>query len=166
MRSVEQRNVTLSSTEAEYCAFMDAAKDIIWTKRLAEFFNENFPAPATLLNDNITAQNLAHGEMTLNRMKHIDALSKHSGIRYHWIRELILAGLIELKHVSSENNQSDLFTKPLSRIIHERLRGKVMNIKLNEINKQSIMEAAVCFEPERTSTVEERLIALMIEIGA
>ena len=118
------------------------------------------------MNDNITAQNLAHGEMTLNRMKHIDALSKHSGIRYHWIRELILAGLIELKHVSSENNQSDLFTKPLSRIIHERLRGKVMNIQLNEKDKQSIMEAAVCFEPERTSTVEERLIALMIEIGA
>ena len=29
------------------------------------------------MNDNITAQNLAQGEATLNRMKHIDALSKH-----------------------------------------------------------------------------------------
>ena len=64
MRSVEQRNVTLSSTEAEYCAFMDAAKDIIWTKRLAEFFNENFPEPAVLLNDNaaVTSTNFHVGQ--------------------------------------------------------------------------------------------------------
>jgi hypothetical protein len=75
-------------------------------------------------------------------MKHIDALSKHSGIRYHWIRELILEGLIELKHVSSEMNESDLFTKPLGGNIHERLRMKVMNKKMtNVVDKVNEMKA-------------------------
>lgn len=125
--SRRQRNVTLSSTEAEYCAFTDVAKDIIWVKRMAEFFNEPFPEPALLKNDNITAQNIATGEATLNRMKHIGAMSKHMGVRYHWIRELIDANIIVLVHEKSENNQSDLMTKPLKRVIHDRLTKLVTN---------------------------------------
>ena len=155
--SRRQRCVTLSSTEAEYCAFTDVAKDIIWTRRLAEFFKEEFPQPAILLNDNITAQNLAAGEMTLNRMKHIDAMKKHAGVRFHWIRELIADGLIELKHVSSEDNQSDLFTKPLTRVIHERLRDKVMN---------NSIEAFTCFQKEIGTTIEIEINSLMVQIGA
>jgi hypothetical protein len=167
--SRRQRCVTLSSTEAEYCAFTDVAKDIIWTRRLAEFFKEEFPQPAILLNDNITAQNLADGEMTLNRMKHIDALKKHSGVRFHWIRELIADGLIELKHVSSQDNQSDLFTKPLSRVIHERLRDKVMNStrkKLKDKEKYESLDAFTWFQKETGTTIEIEINSLMAQIGA
>ena len=142
-----------------------AAKDIIWTKRLAEFFKEDFPKPAVLLNDNVTAQNLANGEMTLNRTKHIDALSKHSGIRYHWIRELIIAGLIELKHVSSLNNESDLFTKPLGSTIHERLKTKVMNKKTDK--NEPIKETSSNFSMnyEFTTSIDDELKSLIFTNG-
>ena len=163
--SRRQRNVTLSSTEAEYCAFTDVAKDIIWTKRLAEFFKEDFPKPAVLLNDNVTAQNLANGEMTLNRTKHIDALSKHSGIRYHWIRELIIAGLIELKHVSSLNNESDLFTKPLGSTIHERLKTKVMNIKTDENEPTKETSSNFSMNYEFTTSIDDKLKSLIFTNG-
>ena len=66
-------------------------------------------------------------------------------------------GLIELKHVSSEDNQSDLFTKPLSRVIHERLRDKVMN---------NTMNAFTCFEKEATRTIDCEITDLMVQIGA
>ncbi len=165
--SRRQRNVTLSSTEAEYCAFTDAAKDIIWTKRLAKFFKEEFPEPAILLNDNITAQNLAHGEMTLNRMKHIDALSKHSGIRYHWIRELITQGLIELQHVSSVMNESDLFTKPLGGIIHSRLKAKVMNDKeMNKCEQHTEIRANFSVNYEFTTSIDDEINTTIINNGA
>eukprot|EP00944_MAST-04C_sp_MAST-4C-sp1_P011278 g11278.t1 len=164
--SRRQKCVTLSSTEAEYCAFTDAAKDIIWSKRLAEFFNEEFPRPATLMNDNVTAQNLANGEMTLNRMKHVGELKKHAGVRFHWIKELIEDGIIELKHVSSENNLSDLFTKPLKRVIHNRLSDKVMNNGIAKEETPSGMEARICLVPRPNSTIEAEITNLVIRIGA
>ena len=69
----------MSSTEAEYCAFTDVAKDIIWIKRMAEFFNEPFPEPALLKNDNITAQNIATGEATLNSVNKYKDSSINNG---------------------------------------------------------------------------------------
>ncbi len=123
----------------------------------------NRVSPAVIWNDNLTAQNIAHGEMTLNRIKHVDALSKHSGIRYHWIRELILAGLIELKHVSSsdnESNLSDLFTKPLKRVIHNRLSNKVMNSNKNQ------MKSNFALNHEYTTTINDEIDKLIYRIGA
>ena len=102
-------------------------------------------------------------------MKYIDALKKHSGVRFHWIRELIADGLIELKHVSSEDNQSDLFTKPLSRIIHERLRDKVMNNseeKLSESKDNHTIDAFTCFEEETSTSIGLEIDNLMVTIGA
>ena len=53
--SRRQKNVTLSSCEAEYCTFTDCAKDILWAKGLAKFFKCPFPKPADLRCDNVTA---------------------------------------------------------------------------------------------------------------
>ena len=74
-------------------------------------------------------------------MKHIDAFSKHTGIRYHWIKELIEAGLIKLVHEKTETNQSDLMTKPLKRIIHERLSKLVMNTDRKKTKHQGEVRA-------------------------
>ena len=115
----------------------------------------------------ITTQrkNLANGEMTLHRTKHIDALSKHSGIRYHWIRELIIAELIELKHVSSLNNESDLFTKPLGSTIHKRLKTKVMNKKTdeNEPTKETSSNFSVNYK--FTTSIDDELKSLIFTNG-
>ena len=133
-------------------------------KRLAEFFNEEFPKPAILMNDNITAQNLAQGKATLNRMKHIDALSKHMGVRYHWIRELIDAKLIELKHVSSSENEGDLFTKPLGKVIQNALRDKVMNTENTEtIDAGNV----ICGKDHSIGTmIDMEIVNSMVALGA
>ena len=90
-------------------------------------------------------------------------------MRFHWIRELIADGLIELKHVSSQDNQSDLFTKPLSRVIHERLRDKVMNStrkKLKDKEKYESLDAFTWFQKETGTTIEIEINSLMAQIGA
>ena len=100
-----------------------------------------------------------------NRTKHIDALSKHSGIRYHWIRELIIAGLIELKHVSSLNNESDLFTKPLGSTIHERLKTKVMNKKTDENEPTKETSSNFSMNYEFTTSIDDELKSLIFTNG-
>ena len=39
--------------------------------------------------------------------------SKHIRIRYHYVRQQIRDGLIDLEYISSKDNTADLFTKPL-----------------------------------------------------
>ena len=118
------------------------------------------------MNDNITAQNLAQGEATLNRMKHIDALSKHMGIRYHWIRELIDAKLIELKHVSSAENEGDLFTKPLGKVTQNALRNKVMNMENTSTNTIHAGNAICGKHHSFETTIDMEIVNSMVALGA
>ena len=131
-KSRRQRNVTLSSTEAEYCAFVDAAKDILWVESLAKVFKVQFTRPAVLFNDNTTAQSMAEDAVQIKRMKHIDAFQKHIGVKYHYIRELVKYGIIKLVHIKSSDNLADLMTKPLGGNIHATLTKRCMN-EWNEV---------------------------------
>ena len=45
---------------------------------------------------------------------------KHQSCNYHKVRESIAAGFINYAHISSENNEADTLTKPLSRTIFDR----------------------------------------------
>ena len=120
--SRRQKNVTLSSTEAEYCAFTDIIKDVKWLKKVSKALNIKFPEPAVINNDNQTAENLAQGVAKLNRTKHIDT-------RYHFIKECITLGIIKLLHIPREKNLADLFTHPRGVAIHKRMRNEILNLK-------------------------------------
>ena len=49
--------------------------------------------------------------------------SKHVLRRFHLIREIVIRGDVAVERVSSEGNNADPLTKPLSQIIFERHRG-------------------------------------------
>ena len=51
---------------------------------------------------------------------------KHQACNYHKIRESIAAGFIKYGHIRSEENVADLMTKPLPRIVFERLCSKYL----------------------------------------
>ena len=63
--------------------------------------------------DNQGAINLAKNPVHHQRSKHID-------VKYHFIRLEIANGNVDLKYVQSEENVSDIFTKPVSRIKLEK----------------------------------------------
>ena len=56
--------------------------------------------------DNIGAIFLAENRNSSERTKHID-------IKYHYVRQQIDLGLVDVKFVKSEENIADLFTKSL-----------------------------------------------------
>ena len=105
--SKKQGVVLLSSTEAEYIAQTHAAKEGIWLRSfIKEIQGEE--KPLTISCDNQGAITLVKDNKFHARMKHID-------LQYHFICEAVEDGKIEVKYVPTDDNMSDIFTKPLPR---------------------------------------------------
>jgi hypothetical protein len=104
-----QPTVTLSTTEAEYMALTEAAKEGIWLKGLVSDFG--LPqAQATIYCDSLSAICLAKDQVHHERTKHID-------VRYHFLRS---EKRIQVKKVGTADNPADMFTKsvPVSKFQH------------------------------------------------
>jgi hypothetical protein len=82
--------------------------------------NVEFKRPIRIHVDNIGAVFLSENRNSSERTKHID-------IKYHYIREQIDAGLVEIKFVRSEENLADLFTKNLKGETYEYHSNKLLS---------------------------------------
>ena len=49
--------------------------------------------------------------------------SKHSDVKYHYVRLEIQNGVLELAYIPTDNNVADVFTKPVARVKLDRLVG-------------------------------------------
>lgn len=104
--SRKQQTVALSSTEAEYLALSDGAKEGKYIKALLlELIGKN--EPVVIYNDNQSAQKLSENHILNKRTKHID-------IRYHFVREAVEEGSILLRYLPTEDMIADIMTKSLS----------------------------------------------------
>ena len=102
-KSTLQATVALSTTEAEYMAATEAAKEALWLKGLIKelgFLQGGVP----LLCDSQSTICLAKNQVYHARSKHID-------VRYHKIREWLNSEEIILKKVHTEENAADMLTK-------------------------------------------------------
>ena len=114
-----QSIVAQSSTEAEYVASNDAAKEIVWLRRMAEELG--FKQKATKLSiDNLSAKSLATTQMTKR-------LTKHIKLRYHWVREQVAAGEIYLSYIPTKENLADAMTKIQPRPLFEKFVGEFLS---------------------------------------
>ena len=104
---------TLSSTEAEYVAVSEVCSEILFVKQVLEFLGVKIKTPIIVKVDNIGAIYLANSATTSTRTKHVDA-------RYHFVREFVEDGILQIIFVKSEENIADIFTKNLSQEGHEK----------------------------------------------
>lgn len=107
-RSKKQKIVALSSCEAEYVALTCSIQEAKFLSQLFADIQGSEKQPIVLYGDNQGALSLAKNPVHHQRTKHID-------IKYHYIRAEIQNGNILLMYVPSENNISDIFTKPVSK---------------------------------------------------
>ena len=98
------RSVTLSSTEAEYFAVSEVAKEILFIKQLLETVGINVQLPIIVRVDNVGAIFLGNNFSVGQRTKHID-------MRAHFVREYIEDDILKLVFIRSEDNDADIFTK-------------------------------------------------------
>ncbi len=69
-----------------------------------------------MMEDNNSCIKIAQNDEFHQRTKHID-------VKYHFIREALEKGIVEIKRVDSKENIADIFTKPLGKVQFEKLRN-------------------------------------------
>jgi transposase InsO family protein len=116
--SKRQATVALSSCEAEYIAETEAAKEAIWLRRLLGNFGYSGPLAVKILGDNRGALALAKNPEFHSRTKHID-------IRYHFVRQKVEEGLVELEWTGTASNVADGMTKPLGSTAFAMFRNAI-----------------------------------------
>ena len=103
-------SVELSSTEAEYMALTLGVKESLW---LGELLSD---IGATQHRDEILQiQCDNQGAIALTRNPEYHARTKHIDIQYHFIRQHVESGTIELTYCATHEMTADIFTKPLPR---------------------------------------------------
>ena len=60
--------------------------------------------------------------------------SKHIHVRFHFLRDLVNEGVVELKYCNSQEQVADLMTKPLKLEQFEKLRGMLGMVSASELN--------------------------------
>ncbi|GJV41478.1 retrovirus-related pol polyprotein from transposon TNT 1-94 [Tanacetum coccineum] len=109
----KQQSIAMSSTEAEYVAATGCCTNILWMKsQLTDYdiIYEKVP----IICDNTSAIAISNNPVLHSRTKHID-------IRYHFIRDHILKGDIELHFIPIQYQLVDILTKPLDEPTFKRL---------------------------------------------
>jgi hypothetical protein len=101
-----QRQVAMSSTEAEYTTAAATGTEIIWMREFFEEIGYDISTPSTLFIDNASAIQVAKNPEHQSTMKHVHR-------SYHWLRERVNEGDIRVRHVPGSENVADIFTKPL-----------------------------------------------------
>ncbi|GJY58040.1 retrovirus-related pol polyprotein from transposon TNT 1-94 [Tanacetum coccineum] len=112
-----QKSAAISSTEAEYIALFGCDAQILWMISQLTHYGFGFNK-IPMYCDNKSAIALCCNNVQHSRSKHID-------IRFHFIKEHVENGEIELYFVNTEYQPTDIFTKALGQNRIEFLINKL-----------------------------------------
>jgi hypothetical protein len=106
-QSHRQCSVAISSTEAELVAASEATREVLWLSRLFKEITNVNEVPILQV-DNDAAIKLAQ-DLTLH------GRTKYIGRRHFFIRKKVEEGKINVKYVPTQDQVTDVMTKPLSK---------------------------------------------------
>ncbi|GKB45118.1 hypothetical protein Tco_0890060 [Tanacetum coccineum] len=104
--SKKQKSTAISNIEAEYIALSECCAQILWMRSQLTDYGLGFKI--SLYYDNKSAIALCCNKVQHPRSKHID-------INFHFIKEQVENGVVELYFVRTEYQLADIFTKALGR---------------------------------------------------
>ena len=112
--SKKQIATALSSTEAEYIALSESAREACWLRSLYNKLGLLQRELLTLvLGDN-------KGAIAMTKNPQFHKQSKHIEIRWHWVQDLIQEGTINVESCRDPNQTADVLTKALPRPKHKK----------------------------------------------
>ncbi|BET03511.1 Hydra magnipapillata [Nesidiocoris tenuis] len=126
--SHKQKSVVLSTTEAEFIAASEGAKEVIWANRLLKEMTQLKGKP-TMRIDNASALKLVKYPEFHWRTKHIE-------IRHYFVWEKYQEGALDVEHIEGENQIADILTKPLRKVRFATLRSKLGVIPNDDAEKK------------------------------
>jgi hypothetical protein len=101
-----QSIVATSTTEAEYVAATQASKEAIWLQMLLEELGHKQEKIA-LFCDSQSALHLAKNPAFHSKTKHIR-------VQYHFVREKVEEGSVDIQKIHTKDNLADMLTKPIN----------------------------------------------------
>ncbi|GJV65374.1 retrovirus-related pol polyprotein from transposon TNT 1-94 [Tanacetum coccineum] len=113
----KQQLVAMSSAEAKYVTAAGCCASILWMKSQLGDYDIHYKM-VPIFCDNTSSIAISNNLVLHSRTKHID-------IRYHFIRDHILKGDIELYFIPTEYQLADIFTKPLDGPTFTRLKTEL-----------------------------------------
>ncbi|KAF2892445.1 hypothetical protein ILUMI_13730 [Ignelater luminosus] len=107
--SKKQYSVSLSSAESEFVALSLACSDACWLRNIVKDLQVVTVSKIELFEDNQAVIKASKNPEYHSKMKHID-------IHHDFVREKIESGEIDVKYISAEDQEADIFTKPLPKV--------------------------------------------------
>ncbi|GJT68076.1 retrovirus-related pol polyprotein from transposon TNT 1-94 [Tanacetum coccineum] len=129
--SKRQKSAAISSTEAEYIAMSGCCAQILWMRSQLTDYGLGFNK-IPMYCDNKSAIALCCNNVQHSRSKHID-------IRFHFIKEHVENGVIELYFVNTEYQLADIFTKALAR---ERIEFLINKLRMRSFTPKTLKQLA------------------------
>ena len=130
--SKKQTIVALSSTEAEYVALSEIAKEILWMRELCAEVGQPMIDATTIFEDNKSAIAIAHDPVHHGRVKHIQ-------VKIHFFRDHMKKGHLKVDYVPTGDQIADLLTKPLPTAQHLKLAREMGLRSLNDLEGDVIV---------------------------
>src|SRR6266850_4291524 len=112
-RSRKQTVITLSTTEAEYVALLEASCEICWLRSLHLELGFKQEKPTLLWGDN-------EGTVVMTKDPQFHQRSKHINIKYQAIRDWVANGIVHIESCCDQDQTADIMTKPLPRAKHKK----------------------------------------------
>ncbi|GKA07899.1 retrovirus-related pol polyprotein from transposon TNT 1-94 [Tanacetum coccineum] len=129
--SKRQKSAAISSTEAEYIALSGCCAQVLWMRSQLTDYGFGFNK-IPMYCDNKSAIALCCNNVQHSRSKHID-------IRFHFIKEQVENGVIELYFVNTEYQLADIFTKALGR---ERIEFLINKLGMRSFTPDTLKQLA------------------------
>ncbi|KAK1424219.1 hypothetical protein QVD17_19540 [Tagetes erecta] len=119
-KSSKQSVVADSTTESEYIAASDAAKEAVWMKKFITDLDvvPSIRKPIEIFCDNTGAIAQAKEPRSHQKARHIHR-------KFHLIREIVERGDIMISKVNTDQNLADPFTKPMTQDKHDEHRNAI-----------------------------------------
>lgn len=116
--SQKQEIIALSSCEVEFMAATETAKQAIWIRDLLAEIFERASNKVMICIDNKSVIALSKNLVLHGRSKHIHT-------RFHFIRECLEKGQMNVEHIAGSKQEADILTKALGKIKFKEIRDLI-----------------------------------------
>ncbi|GJX15994.1 retrovirus-related pol polyprotein from transposon TNT 1-94 [Tanacetum coccineum] len=127
LSSKKQTSTSISGTKAEYIALSRCCAQIPWMRSHVTYYGFRFNK-IPLYCDNKNEIALCYNNVQHSRAKHID-------VRYHFIKEQVENGIVELYFVRTKYQLANIFTKPLPR---ERFNVLIKKLGMRSMSPETL----------------------------
>jgi hypothetical protein len=124
--SKKQNFIALSTTEANYMTACEACTEALWIRKLISDLFDQIPESTIIHCDNQSCIRLSEYPVFHESSKHIE-------IKYYFIRDKVQEGEVKLEYIPTDENTTDILTKPLSRIMFAYFREKMGIVEITPL---------------------------------